>query len=175
MILTAGGPNVTRNDEERMLLALRKIADKQRRIPFRIGVNKGAVFAGDIGPRYRRTYTVMGDAVNLAARVMSKARPGQVLATGSFLEKPGIRLEPQPLEPFMVKGKKDPVTAYLVGPIADVQIRSDENDLPLVGRQDEIAAIDDATDSAKAGGSRPLEFLETHGSGKAQRLHELLL
>ena len=50
---------------------------RRRRVPVRIGVNKGHVFAGDIGPGYRRTYTVMGDAVNLAARVMSMAVPGR--------------------------------------------------------------------------------------------------
>jgi len=173
LIMTAGAPKTALDGEERMLLALRRIVDAGPAIPFRIGVNKGPVFAGDIGPRYRRTYTVMGDAVNLAARVMAKAHPGQILATGSILDAAGIRFETQPLEPFMVKGKKDPVTAYLVGPIADVQIRSDEDDLPLVGRQDEIAAIDDAMESAKAGEGRTLEIVGPPGIGKTRLLHEL--
>src|SRR5262249_21167797 len=112
LIMTGGAPRTGLDVEERMLLALRRIVDAGPAIPFRIGVNKGAVFAGDIGPRYRRTYTVMGDAVNLAARVMAKARPGQILATGSILDAAGIRFETQPLEPFMVKGKKDAVTAF---------------------------------------------------------------
>ena len=75
LILTSGAPKVTGDDEERMLLALRKIADTELPIPIRIGVNRGSVFAGDIGPAYRRTYTVMGDAVNLSARLMAKADP----------------------------------------------------------------------------------------------------
>ena len=62
-----------------MLLALRTIVDADLPIPIRIGVNRGAIFAGDIGPFYRRTYTVMGDAVNLAARLMAKAQPGRDL------------------------------------------------------------------------------------------------
>src|SRR3954447_18219450 len=173
LIMTAGAPRTTLDAEERMMLALRRIVDAGPAIPFRIGVNKGPVFAGDIGPRYRRTYTVMGDAVNLAARVMAKARPGQILATSSILDAAGIRFETQPLEPFMVKGKKDPVTAYLVGPIADVQVRSDEDDLPLVGRQDEIAAIDDAMESAKAGEGRTIEIVGPPGIGKTRLLREL--
>src|SRR6187200_412964 len=111
IILVGGAPIAREDDEGRMLLAVRAILEAQTAIPVRIGVNKGPVFAGDIGPPYRRTYTVMGDAVNLAARVMAKAHPGQILATGSILDAAGIRFETQPLEPFMVKGKKDPVTA----------------------------------------------------------------
>ena len=60
-----------------MLLALRKIVETELPIPVRIGVHRGSVFAGDIGPLYRRTYTVMGDAVNLSARLMAKAEPGR--------------------------------------------------------------------------------------------------
>ena len=81
LILTAGAPKATGDDEERMLLALRKIVDSRSSLPIRIGVHRGSVFAGDIGPPYRRTYTVMGDAVNLAARLMAKAEPGQIYAT----------------------------------------------------------------------------------------------
>src|SRR5439155_688864 len=69
IILVAGAPVSPGNDEERMLLALRETLDVDRTIPVRAGVNRGHVFAGDIGPFYRRTYTVVGDAVNLAARL----------------------------------------------------------------------------------------------------------
>ena len=82
LILTAGAPINTGSDEERMLFALRRIADADHPIPIQIGVNRGGVFAGDIGPWYRQTYTVMGDAVNLAARLMAKAGPAKDLRDG---------------------------------------------------------------------------------------------
>ena len=41
----------------------------------KIGVNGGHIFAGEVGPAFRRQYTVMGDAVNLAARLMAAAEP----------------------------------------------------------------------------------------------------
>ena len=71
-----------------MLLTLRHIADAEPSIAIRIGVNSGPVFVGDVGPPYRRTYTVMGDAVNLAARVMAKAEPGEILATAAGAGRP---------------------------------------------------------------------------------------
>jgi hypothetical protein len=46
IILTAGVPSGTGNDEERMLLALRAIAARPRALPLRIGVHRGPVFAG---------------------------------------------------------------------------------------------------------------------------------
>ncbi len=79
IILTAGAPISTENDEERMLHRCAHHHRGRPRDPRRIGVNRGGVFAGDIGPAYRRTYTVMGDAVNLAAgswRRPSSARSG---------------------------------------------------------------------------------------------------
>ncbi len=68
IILTAGAPLGSGEDEEQMLLALREIVERQPSLPLQIGVNAGPVFAGDIGTTFRRNYTVMGDAVNLAAR-----------------------------------------------------------------------------------------------------------
>src|SRR5439155_4336638 len=115
IILVAGAPTTSGDDEAQMLAALSNVQAADLRIPVRIGVNTGPVFAGDIGPSYRRTYTVMGDAVNLAARVMSKAEPGQILATSGVLDASAVAFETESLPPFMVKGKKLPVQAFTVG------------------------------------------------------------
>ena len=85
------------------------------RFRMRIGVHRGAVFAGDIGPAYRRTYTVMGDAVNLTARLMAKAEPGHIYATADVLDRSNTLFETTRLEPFAVKGKAEPVQAWSVG------------------------------------------------------------
>ena len=98
-----------------MLLALRRIVDADLPIPIRIGVNRGAIFAGDIGPFYRRTYTVMGDAVNLAARLMAKAEPGHIYATADVLDRSNTLFATDGAPPFVVKGKAKPVEAWEVG------------------------------------------------------------
>ncbi len=86
IILTAGAPIVTGADEEMILLAARDLVTDNSGLPLHIGVNKGPVFAGAIGPPYRRTYTVMGDDVNLAARLMARAGVGEIVATPAVLD-----------------------------------------------------------------------------------------
>ncbi len=173
LILTAGAPTITGNDEERMLLALRKIADAERAIPIRIGVNRGGVFAGDIGPWYRRTYTVMGDAVNLAARLMAKANPGEIYATAGVLDASGTRFATTELEPFMVKGKAKPVQAWAVGEPVGSRSREVRVQLPLIGRDEELAQLRSALAEAHAGRGSLVELVGEPGIGKSRVIEEL--
>ena len=116
VMLMAGAPRSTGNDEEAMLRAMRAVIDADSPLPLRIGVNWGRIFVSDFGPAYRRTYSVKGDAVNLAARLMAKAEPGQILTTDDVLERARSRFDTVALEPFEAKGKSEPVQAYVVGP-----------------------------------------------------------
>src|SRR5439155_15331874 len=155
LILVAGTPKATENDDERMLRALRRVADVDLPLPVRIGVHRGPVFAGDVGPPYRRTYTVMGDTVNLAARLMAAAEPGQILTTAAVLDH-SRGFEAEPLPPLQVKGKRAPVSAFSVGRAVSRGRRrghgaADRYRLPLVGRDSELALIDGLLDSARDG------------------------
>ncbi len=175
IILTGGAPRTTGEDEDRMLIAVRRIMDSPREIPIRIGVNRGRVFAGDIGPSYRRTYTIMGDAVNLAARVMAKAEAGQALATDEVLDHARVRFATEPLEPFMVKGKSKPVRASVLGGIgssAGDPVSGRAQGLPLIGREDEMAEIARVLDQARAGRGRFVEIIGEAGIGKSRLLEE---
>jgi class 3 adenylate cyclase/tetratricopeptide (TPR) repeat protein len=173
LILTAGAPKITGNDEERMLLALRKIADGERDIPIRIGVNRGGVFAGDIGPWYRRTYTVMGDAVNLAARLMAKAGSGEIYATADVLEASGTRFVTSKLEPFLVKGKAKPVQAWAVGDVLGSRTRDARVQLPLIGRGSELPALQEGLAAALSGRGSLIEIVGEPGIGKSRLIEEL--
>jgi class 3 adenylate cyclase len=80
---------------------------------FRAAVNTGEVLVGVLGAESGRSYTVIGDTVNLAARLESQAPPGRVVIGGNTLRAlPGTRVEA--LEAIRVKGRSDPVDAYLV-------------------------------------------------------------
>ncbi|MEO6064952.1 MAG: adenylate/guanylate cyclase domain-containing protein, partial [Lysobacterales bacterium] len=174
LILTAGAPKVTGDDEERMLLALRRIVDSKPPIPIRIGVHRGAVFAGDIGPFYRRTYTVMGDAVNLSARLMAKAEPGAIYATAEILERSNTLFETTELAPFVVKGKAQPVRAWSVGRAVGSRTRQvSVQQLALIGRDRELETLRTALDDARAGTGRAVEIVGEAGLGKTRLLNAL--
>jgi len=174
LILTGGAPRATGNDEERMLLALRKIVSSELPIPVRVGVHRGAVFAGDIGPFYRRTYTVMGDAVNLAARLMARAEPGHIYATSDVLDRSNTHFESTKLEPFPVKGKAEPVQAWSVGRAQSSKARQVSSQrLPLTGRNAELGIIRKAFASARSGSGRLIEVAGDSGIGKTRLLEAL--
>lgn len=177
IILTAGAPTSTADDGERMLLALRQVLDAgDRRIVIRAGVNHGAVFAGDIGAPYRRTYTVMGDVVNLAARVMAAAPVGELYATPAVTDGSRTRFEIQRLAPFRVKGKAKPVEVLSVGRVLPGRRRDEEiaeRRWPLLGRSAELERMQDAAASARAGRGRVIELVGEPGIGKTRLMEEL--
>ena len=86
--LSAGVPWAIGEDEERLLLALRHIIEAEPPVPLQAGVSWGPVFTAAVGPPYRRWYAVMGDTVNVAARLAARAPVGRIYATGDFLRHP---------------------------------------------------------------------------------------
>jgi class 3 adenylate cyclase/tetratricopeptide (TPR) repeat protein len=176
LILTAGAPRALGDEDERMLLTLRRIIDAGPPLPLRAGMTHGPLFAGDIGPRYRRTYTVMGDVVNLAARLMAKAPPGELYTTPAVLERSTTRFEAAALEPFHVKGKALPVEAVSVGRVVlsrdaargPVPVR-----FPLIGRDRELDLITQALDDAERGRGRLIELVSEPGMGRSRLMEEV--
>jgi adenylate cyclase len=79
-----------------------------------IGINTGDMVMGAMGSKDRMDYTVIGDSVNLGARLCSAAKPGQVLLSEFSVNAMAGNAEFKllPLEPLIVKGKQDPVRVY---------------------------------------------------------------
>ena len=79
-----------------------------------IGINRGEVVSGNIGSREMMDYTVVGDTVNLAARLCSAAKAGEVLVSDSVFKKTNKEYKYTKLEPIKVKGKKRKVEVFLI-------------------------------------------------------------
>jgi hypothetical protein len=138
------------------------------------GVNCGRVYAGEFGPVFRRTWSVVGDAVNLAARLMASADPGHVLATGPVLERCGSAFTLDALPAFTVKGKAEPVTAYDVGEVRATRLDVDTNRLPLVGRDDELQLLLTTATNVARGIGHVVELVAEPGMGKTRLLAEAI-
>lgn len=170
-ILTAGAPVSHGDDEERMLRASRFVLDGATDLDLRIGVNAGPVFVGDLGSPNRRSFTVMGDAVNLAARLMQTAESGQLVASDAVLDHCASRFATTSLEPFFVKGKTMPIQASVVGTPAEK--REQIGQLDLIGRDVELAVLLDGAAAAHTHRGRVVEIVGEPGAGKSRLLEEL--
>jgi len=77
-----------------------------------IGINYGEAFAGNIGSHLRLEYTVIGDVVNTASRLCSKAGKGEVLISDPFYRMLKQKPEVEALEPLALKGKAQAVPVW---------------------------------------------------------------
>lgn len=79
-----------------------------------IGISTGEVAAALLGSEERLEYTLVGDVVNLSARLQQWAEGGQIVLSEAAYKAMGGDVEATPLDAALVKGRETPVNAYLV-------------------------------------------------------------
>ncbi len=101
---------------QRLLIELNRDAATRQWPELRvgIGINTGIVTAGNIGSPRRIDYTVIGDTVNTASRLMSNAAGGQILISESTASELGEDFSMAPLPPLHLKGRTGPVSVFSV-------------------------------------------------------------
>lgn len=172
LICSAGAPISTGEDEEAGLRFATDLVAGDALHRLHIGVNRGRVFAGFLGGQTRHTYTVMGDPVNLSARLMVKAKPGQVVAADDVVRRSRATFRLTPLPPFLVKGMQHPIKAHVVGALTgDRQIQANSA-MPIVGRSTELATLHDAITSAGMGDGCVVDIAGDPGIGKSRLVEE---
>jgi class 3 adenylate cyclase/tetratricopeptide (TPR) repeat protein len=175
IILATGVPRSQHDDEGRMLRAMRRILDMESRLELRAGVNRGHVFAGNIGTPFRSSYTVMGDTVNLAARLMAAANPGELYAAPSVLGLSSTMFETTALPPFEVKGKSRPVHAFSVGEESGVRPPELTDVLPFRGREAETEMLVGVVNTcSRVGRGGMMTVTGDTGVGKSRLVAEAL-
>ena len=86
---------------------------------FRVGINTGPALVGNIGSETLRGFNAMGDAVNVAARLQTLAQPGQVVVGDATMRQLSPDIPSSSLGELLVKGRLQPVRAYVVGVSGD--------------------------------------------------------
>ncbi|WP_187271862.1 tetratricopeptide repeat protein [Aeromicrobium terrae] len=173
LIYMSGAPRRVGDDEARVLTAMRSVIDDAGALPRRGGMTSGRVFAGDFGPPYRRTYSASGDSVNLAARLMATAEPGQLLTTLAASERVRGRFRTRQIPPFHVKGKTDPIDAVSVEAVLPLVERRATGQAPLVGRDHELDLLLGLMEEAAGGAGQVVDVVGPAGIGKTRLVEEL--
>jgi class 3 adenylate cyclase/predicted ATPase len=137
----------------------------------RVGVNTGEVVAGTVG----ESYTVVGDAVNVAARLEAQAEPGSVIVGERTMRASAHAIGYRELLPLTVKGKSEPVAAWeATGVTADhLRRRATDARSPLVGRAHELDLLESVSQRvARERRAHLVTVIGEAGIGKSRLLAE---
>ena len=138
----------------------------------RTGINTGEVVTGEGGDSQR---LATGDTVNVAARLEQAAPTGEVLIGESTYRLVRDTVEVVPVAPLTLKGKPEPVPAYRLLSVIEGTRSTTPADLPLVGRVNEIAALDaEFRRSVAERESRLVTLLGEAGVGKTRLIEEFV-
>lgn len=170
-----GAPTAHENNAERAASAALKLIKLPAELSYitnaRIGIAQGITRTGAYGGTARRVYGVIGDDVNLAARLMTHAQPGVILISESVQKALEHDYVTKELAPIHVKGKIEPL------PIARLVARTDESEIrplalrPLVGRASELRRLMAAVLPLTETPPQPVGTTWVHGEAGIGKTH----
>lgn len=175
-LVVFGAPIAHEDDVERALNCALELSQMMR-IPVRIGISTGFVYCGQVGSAARQEYTVMGDHVNLAARLMQAAREGQILVDGDTYALAPQLFTWQSGQELTVKGKQEPVQVHTLLGLkkqASMHLQEPQYALPMVGRTAEISRVRTLLDLVKGGQGQILGITAEAGMGKSRLTAEVI-
>ena len=174
-IILFGAPIGHEDDEERAVRCALELNGLP--VSVSIGINTGFVFSGQVGSSVRQEYTVMGDPVNLSARLMQAAPPDAIYVSETTRNRISGEFVWQMLPPLTMKGKSEPVQAFEVSGLqTDVAngLVEPRYRLPLIDRDAERPLLTQLISDAEEGNGHILSIIGAAGVGKS-RLNAALI
>lgn len=155
-------------------LELLTLADEHPITGLQIGLARGRLRSGTYGHALRRTFCCLGDAVNLAARLMSAAPAGQIYASAEVRQAAGAGYRWAHLTDQRVKGKRRAVAAYALTALdrRTSATRHRRHTLPMIGRDEQLAVIDRHIVEISDGRGQVVAITAPPGLGKSRLLVE---
>ncbi len=172
-----GSPIAHEDDAARVAAAALALLDLEGATAvtgIQVGIAHGQLRSGTYGHSMRRTFVCLGDAVNLAARLMSMAPAGRIFASEPVRKAAGAAFSWEPLGPLTVKGKSRLVIAFSLAGAREGRTRRTRYRLPIFGRGAEIGALRARLDEAAAGTGRIVSISAEAGLGKSRLVAELV-
>jgi class 3 adenylate cyclase len=173
-----GAPVAHEDDAERAIraaLAMQEaIVEVDPELQLRVGINTGDVLAGSVA---EGGYTVIGDTVNVAARLQAAAEIGTITVGERTMRATGTAVEYKELEPLILKGKAEPVCAYETIGLATATPRRQKGEqaaAPFVGRSHELELLDSLHGRVgREGRAHLVTVIGQAGVGKSRLLREV--
>jgi class 3 adenylate cyclase/tetratricopeptide (TPR) repeat protein len=163
-----------------MQAAMRRYAEEVRRshgleMQARVGLNSGEVVVRAIGNDLHMDYSAVGQTTHLAARMEQLATPGSIRLTAATLRLAEGLVQVNALGQFPVKGLSEPAEVFeLVGAhtVRRLQASAARGLTRFVGRQQELAALQQALEQAGAGQGQLVALVGEAGVGKSRLVYE---
>ncbi len=173
-----GSPVAHEDDAARAATAALELRDLERTTEAReiqIGITHGRLRSGTYGHAMRRTFVCLGDAVNLSARLMSKAPAGEIFVDDDVRGSAGDAYIWERLPELRVKGKTGAIVAHaLKGSLERASRRKTRYQLELVGRRAELGRLGSALEATLAGDGRIIGVAAEAGMGKSRLIAEFV-
>lgn len=175
-----GAPSANEDDTARALAAAIQVRDSPPQIreiagDVQVGVTRGTMRTGAYGGLTRRTYGILGDDVNLSARLMQNAKPGQVLISEAAARRNQDRFDLLELPRITVKGKTEPIRIFELCSRVErqtVSFKADRYRIPMIGRRSELSQIRERFEQAKSGRGQLVSIVADAGVGKSRLIAE---
>ena len=144
----------------------------------KIGISQGRLRTGAYGGSQRRTYSVIGDDVNLAARLMEAAAPGQILTNKTVKQLASQKFHWSSEErSYKAKGKTSAIEVYSplgLQPRRASRLQSADYSLPMVGRKKELELVKQKIELARQGSGQIIGITGEAGVGKSRFIYEIV-